>query len=694
MRFLGLEISREKRASANPFDDRYYLPFQWNNQSAAGTKVNPETAAKMAVVYMCVNVLSQTLGSIPLILYKRKGETRDRATEHPLYNILRMKPNQRQTAIEFREFMVASYLLTGNAYAYIRMTGLGVVTELQPLNPMAVTPVLQKNGGIVYELRNAKDNTVRLIQQYEMLHIKLHSADGVVGKSPISHFVETLGLDMTMEEFEGNFYANNAAPSGVLQMGADQDLSPKAIERVREEWKKKYEGPRNAGGIALLEEGMTWHQIGIPAQDAQFLDSKRFTERKIHGCFRVPAHLVNDLERATFNNIEQMGIDFLQHSMMPHFVRWEQAISTQLLGEREQEKYFAEFLIDGLQRADILSRHRSYAIGRQWGWLSVNDIRNRENMNPVDGGDVYLQPMNMIDAEDADQLLDKEKVPGTKNEIDDNSNPTVKKTARADLALRAALPMLIDSRNEVIVTQVRALLDEVKSSISDVKAELLSKIEVKPPEIAPIVEEKKEDIPSPTFWRVRAAAVSVFAETLSRMMVKERNALKTLRKKNPLADESYFYNEHLPIVREALSPAVENYCEQVRFFASTQKRDSISEEHIHEAINLVLRDLQVRYQHVYADAGERIEEYSRHLAIELASMVEGASTSSKIISDAPEKKSEPPTPTPPPPAPTTNVVVQVEQPPERKKSREVTPFTTADGSVGYRVHEVEVKDEK
>ena len=690
MRFFGLEITRGERRSTsfNPLDDRYYVPFEWNKATQSGMNVNPETAAKFCTVYTCVKIISETLGSIPLVLYKRgKGEQRDRATDHPLYRVLRARPNARQTAIEWREFMTASYLLTGNAYSEILTNRVGDVQQLIPLNPYAITPERAANSSELQYKLDLGNGKYRIIPQRKMFHIKMHSPDGVKGQSPISYFAELIGLGMELDSFESRFYANNASPAGIIQMGEDQELSPKAKERLRKEWKEKYsKSGVESNGIAVLEEGMEWKQIGIPAQDAQFLESKKFTDRRICGCFRVPPHMVGDLEKASLNNVEQMAIDFIQFTMLAHFTRWEEAVDTRLLSyeNRTSEKYYAEFLIDNLQRADMMSRFRSYSIGRQWGWLSVNDIRQRENMNPVDGGDVYLQPMNMVDAEDADKLLDdggvdpsgkggkgKKKPAGVKGEDDDNSNVTLKNSL--------LLPNLTDT--------VKALEGKIFDAISDVKltlsreiSEKLEKKEEKPAEIV------ANEVKAPSFARTRHAAISAFSRTLARMMRKEMNYLKTARRKQSMENfDTSLYPDHFKIVTDEMRPLISSYCEQVRCLSSFLKRDFIADDAVSVAIERMLTEMTRRYSESYRDATEaNVDEFASSLSVELAGIIESHTTSTRIIAELPPA---PEAPAPPPPAPTTNVVVQVELPKEEKEDPAVgiEPYMREDGTRAFKV---------
>lgn len=399
MKILGLPLfakAEETRSSRLPPDDDDFWYGGIDGPTAAGVSVNPGTAAKCVAVYACIRLLSETLASLPLIFYKRLSpKGKERYPSHPLAKLLARKPNRWMTSFEFREMMMGHLLLRGNAYAEIYMTGSGVVTEIVPLHPTSVEPMIDRSGELYYEYTNY-DGTKRTINQGEMLHIKGLSSDGIIGSSVITHIAETIGLSLTMEEHAARFFSNSARPGGVLTHPGrfkDEDTS----KRVRNSWIEMHSGAKNSHRVAILEEGMKWEQVGMSSEDAQLLESRRFAIEDIARGFRVPPHKIGDLSRATFSNIEHQGLEFVTDSLMPWLRRWEDALNTCLLSEREQDIYFSEFLVAGLLRGDLQSRYNAYNIGRTGGWLSVDEIRELENMNPLpDGqGETYLQPLNM-----------------------------------------------------------------------------------------------------------------------------------------------------------------------------------------------------------------------------------------------------------------------------------------------------------
>lgn len=363
-------------------------------QSAAGIAVNDDIAMRVAAVYACVRVIAETVGSLPLNMYQRRGDGgKERAPNHPLQLLLHDRPNGWQTSLEFREQLTAHCLLRGNAYAYINW-GLGDrVAELIPLHPDRVRVEQADDMSLVY-IVSKPDGKESRFQQDDIFHLRGLSSDGVIGRSVLSDARDVVGAAFATQTYSGKFWANDATPSVVLSHPAK--LSADAATRLKESWNAAFAGSSNARRTALLEEGMKIERLALTAEDSQFLETRKLQRSEIAGLFRVPPHMVGDLERATFSNIEHQAIEFVTHCIRPWLVRWEQAISRCLI--TATGTYFSEFNVDGLLRGDIQSRYQAYAIGRNWGWLSVNDIRGLENMNPVDSGDIYLQPLNMQEA--------------------------------------------------------------------------------------------------------------------------------------------------------------------------------------------------------------------------------------------------------------------------------------------------------
>ena len=388
-------INRFIEARAAPVDEKMQAFMNGEDlaDTRAGLFVSEESAMRTSAVYACVRVLAETVASLPLPLYKRLTKGKEKAIYHPLYSLLHDVPNHEMTSFSFRETMMTHLLLWGNAYALIVYKGKTPV-ELWPLHP---SRVYVDRHSVTKELiyYYSDDDGQKMYSSSQILHIPGLSYNGIKGLSPIALARETIGLSQATEEFGSRFFSNGARPGGILEHpGIVKDP-----EKLRTSWENVYKGVKNSHKIAVLEEGMTYKEIGIPPNDAQFLETRKFQLNEICRMFRVPPHLIGDLERATFSNIEHQSIDFVVHTIRPWLVRWEQAIQRCLLSEGERSLYFVKFTVDGLLRGDFKTRMDGYAVGRQNGWYSANDIRELEDLNPLPdevGGDLYLVNGNMM----------------------------------------------------------------------------------------------------------------------------------------------------------------------------------------------------------------------------------------------------------------------------------------------------------
>ena len=306
--------------------------------------------------------------------------------------------NTEQTSFELRELLMTHLCLRGNAYSMIEYDAAGKITALWPLNPDTVSILREAGTNTIWydiELPDAFNREHRILPYDRVWHLHGLGTDGIVGLSPISLARQAIGLAIATEEYGARFFGNGAQPGFVLKHPSV--LSDDAYKRLKKSWEARHMGLNNAHKMAILEEGMTVEKLGVAPEDAQFLETRKFQNTEIARMFRVPPHMIADLDRATFSNIEHQGIEFVTHTIRPWLVRIEQGITKDLLTPSERKIYYAEFLVDALLRGDTQSRYASYAIGRNGGWLSTNDIRYLENMNPVDGGgDVYLVPLNMV----------------------------------------------------------------------------------------------------------------------------------------------------------------------------------------------------------------------------------------------------------------------------------------------------------
>jgi len=386
-------IFRPKAASPGPDDDFWYGPI--GSTTASGTRVSPNSALRVAAVFECIRVVTETMAMLPLIVYRQiPAGGKERATNHPLYAVLHDRPNEWQTSFEFREMMQGHLELRGNAYAEILPGPRGFADQLIPLHPDQVTVEQLSTGRILYHYSDPRGMT-RIIPQEQMFHLRGFSQGGIVGMSPIQVQQETIGKAMASTEYGARFFANDATPGGVLEHPAN--LQDETAKRIRRSWQTAQTG-KNRHKIAVLEDGMKYHEIGMTNRDAQYLESIEATTIDIAAMYRVPPHKIGRLGRATWNNIESQAIDWVVGGVLPRARRWETAIGRDLI--LRPEIYFSEFLIEGLLRGDIKSRYEAYQIAFNNGWMSDNEIREKENMNPREGGDRYYVSSQVVPADE------------------------------------------------------------------------------------------------------------------------------------------------------------------------------------------------------------------------------------------------------------------------------------------------------
>ena len=371
-------------------------------ESNAGQRVTTTSAMQQLVVFNCVRVLAESMGMLPCRLLKQTGRVRLPATGHRLYPLITMAPNSYMTAQEFWEMLVACLCLRGNFYAY-KVKALGNVVELLPLNPDIVTPKLKDDWTVEYKV-NFKSG-VQTLTQDEIWHVRLFTLDGLNGLNPIAYARQALGLGQAMDAHAAKLFTNGAVTSGVLR--TDQQLTDEAFGRLKEDFQGQHMGVANAYKPMILEMGLDWKPISLNAQDTQFIESKKLTEAQICGLFRVPPHLVASMEKMTLNNIEHMGMSFVNYSLVPIMTRIEHRIQVGLLNEKDRLTHYAKFNAGALMRGDLKGRYESYGKGIQWGILSPNDCRELEDENPREGGDIYLTPMNMTTKPEAADDADK-----------------------------------------------------------------------------------------------------------------------------------------------------------------------------------------------------------------------------------------------------------------------------------------------
>ena len=396
--FSGLFKSRDK--PQNSTAGSAYTFFMGG--STAGKHVNERSAMQMTAVYSCVRILAEAVAGLPLHLYKYTEEGgKEKAVDHPLYLLLHDEPNPEMSSFVFRETLMTHLLLWGNAYAQIIRNGKNEVVALYPLMPNKMSVDRDERGQLYYTYQRSNEEAPTMkgssviLKPSEVLHIPGLGFDGLVGYSPIAMAKNAIGMAIACEEYGAKFFANGAQPGGVLEHPG----TIKDPQRVRESWQSTFGGSGNSNRIAVLEEGMKYTPIAISPEQAQFLETRKFQINEIARIFRVPPHMVGDLEKSSFSNIEQQSLEFVKYTLDPWVIRWEQSIMRSLLTPEEKKTLYVKFNLEGLLRGDYQSRMNGYAIGRQNGWMSANDIRELENLDRIpteEGGDFYLINGNML----------------------------------------------------------------------------------------------------------------------------------------------------------------------------------------------------------------------------------------------------------------------------------------------------------
>lgn len=354
--------------------------------------VTHETAMNFAAVFACVRYLSSAIGALPWGLYRRRPDGgRDPFRTSPIWQILRTRPNPEMSAQTFKETLTAWALTWGNGCAEIERNAGGQVVALWPISPDRVDFKRDENKNLVYEVSNELGGTTVLLPD-NVFHVHGLGFDGISGYSVVSMAARDIGSGLAADDFMNSFFGNGTIVGGVLEH--PETLSQQAYDRIKESWEKRHGGPAQAWKPAILEEGMTWKSIGMPLQDAEFLASRKFTVTQIARWFGVPPHKIADLERATYTNIEHQGIEVVQDSILPWAMRFEQEADYKLIGQRNRAALYTKLDLKGLLRGDMETRGNFYQRLRELGAISVNEIRQLEDMNPIGpAGDKYVMQM-------------------------------------------------------------------------------------------------------------------------------------------------------------------------------------------------------------------------------------------------------------------------------------------------------------
>jgi len=420
---MGLFVPSIEKRAWSELDDRWYYPLWSHLKTDSGVKISEHSALAISAVFACINAISQDVGKLPLHFYKRKAsDNREKATEHSLYKVLMYRPNPEMSAIEFKQVLTGHVLGWGTAYAEIEFNGAGQVIGLWPLPPDRTKPKRTEGGTLYYAYRSPSGEEIPISAERIF---RLHGLgfNGISGYSVIGLAREGIGLAKATETFAAKYFGNGAISP--LLLTHPGKLGEDAVERMRSSWEKAHGGLNNAHRVAILQEGVTVEKIGIPPNDSQFLESREFSVPEIARFFRMPLHKIQHLKEATFNNIEHLAQEYLSDTLEFWLKSWEQQVYNSLLTEKEQKKYYAEFLTDSILRGDTETRYEAYAKAIQNGFMSPDDVRRKENMNPLpDGsGKQYFIPMNLIPVDQVDAFAESVK---NKAKTANNEDKTVK----------------------------------------------------------------------------------------------------------------------------------------------------------------------------------------------------------------------------------------------------------------------------
>ncbi len=414
---------------------------QWidsmSGRSSSGVNVNVTSTYSLPAWWCAVRLISDTIASLPLHIYKRVNDSKVIATDNPLYTILHDSPNSEQTAFQLRQTMQAHLLTRGNAYMQIQRSNSGKIIALWPVHPDNIK-VKKENNSIWYEFDNKK-----ILSSSEILHIRGLGSDGIIGYSPIHMLKGSLGLALGEREYAASWFNNSAIPSGILT--SPGRLSDDAAANLKRSWSSMHKGVKQGNKFAILEEGLKFQPISLPPEQSQWIESRRFSVQDIARIFMVPVHMLGELAAgASYGSIEQSSIEYVTYCIRPWLILWEQQLDKSLL--QNDPNLFCKFKVDALLRGDTSTRYNAYSIGRSNGWLSPNDIRSLEDMTPIDGGDEYLTPLNMVPL-GSDQEVNPNKKVG---------DPT--STKRKDFDMKSILePMMKGVASRIIQREVSAL---------------------------------------------------------------------------------------------------------------------------------------------------------------------------------------------------------------------------------------------
>jgi len=475
---MGL-VSRlfERRASSTLANPDAWLRSWFGGGCAtkAGPTITDASALTISTVWGCVRAISEDVARLPFKVYQRTGAGKKELPEHPLRELLNLRPNDETSSFLLRESMTANTLLAGNSYGEIERDGAGRPVALWPLpGPKMKVDRDPATGSPRYTVQKASGSSV-VLEPDQVLHLR-GMGDTLMGISVVGKARESFGMTLAAEEFGARFFGQGARPSGVLKHPGR--LEKAARENLQKSFQDLYSGPQAVGRTVVLQEGMEWSSTAIPPEDAQFLETRQFQVPEICRWFRMKPHKVADLSRATFSNIEQQDLEYVGDCLMGWLVRWEQEVSLKLLSEKERRAgVFVEHVVAGLLRGDLKSRYESYAVARQWGWMNPNDVLRLENMNPLPGdqGELYLVPVNMTTPEKLKAPSDTNTPSGDTKPPNPDTNPPAGDTTAPPTETKSSRSIDASALAEVLCQAQSPLLEETFERLLKAEADKASR---------------------------------------------------------------------------------------------------------------------------------------------------------------------------------------------------------------------------
>lgn len=396
-------VEVDETRALTPRDPAWWLGYS-SNRARSGIAVTPLNAMKTSAVWACVRVLSWSMAAMPLHVYQELPNSgHKKAAQLPIYRILHREPNPWETSFTFRAVAMVHLCLYGNAYAEIEYDGFGKIRALWPIPPWCCKPMLTTQKGLFYQVTMPDTKEIKNIQDYRMLHVMGLGTDGFQGLSPIRQHMESIGISLAAEEFGAAFFGNGMNVGGVVEHPGE--LSDQGSENLRKSLNEKYAGLGNASRLMLLEEGMKYQKVGIPPDEAQFLETRQFQVEDVARMYNVQPHKIMHLLHATFSNIEHQGIEFVTDTILPWAVNFEQEYDRKLL----PDGFYTKHSLEGLLRGDSAARATFYRELSYLGALSPDEIREKEDMNPEPDeiGKRYYVQQNMVPVDRVDDLINK-----------------------------------------------------------------------------------------------------------------------------------------------------------------------------------------------------------------------------------------------------------------------------------------------